>query len=247
MTQSSSFMFSLQELERMEEQRVRALHDAAQRDRAAEERARHDAEERTRSERAAQDHAKAEARREVERRAREEAARIEAIHLAATEAARIAAEAKALADARELERRHELDVLRERAAAGRPRRRETVVAGLLGAIAAAGMGLAIQYGVALPREHTRAAAADAAIASRDVTIADLRSLAAAADTRARSVEADLAAARVDNEQLRAERDATRRLPTAHAPASRATPRAETPRLDGFTTCPPGSKDPMCMR
>jgi len=231
----------------MEEQRVRALHDAAQRERAAEERARHDAEERTRTERSAREHAEAEARREAERRGREEAARIEAIHRAATEAARIAAEAKARADARELERRHDLEVLRERAAAGRPRTRETIVAGLVGAIVAAGAGIAIQYGVYLPREHARAIAADVVVASRDVAIADLRSLAAAADARTRSVQADLAAARVDNEQLRAERDATRRLPAAHAPAARTTPRAETPKLDGFTTCPPGSKDPMCMR
>jgi len=247
MTQSSSFMFSLQELERMEEQRVRALHDAAQRERVAEEGARRDAEERARRERAVQEHAEAEARCEVERRAREEAARIESIHRAATEAARIAAEAKACADARELERRHELEVLRERAAVGRPGSREAIVAGLFGAMVAAGVGIAIHYGVALPREHARATAADAAIASRDVTIADLRSLAAAADARTRSVEADLAAARADNEQLHAERDATRRLPAVHAPAARVPPRAEIPKLDGFTTCPAGSKDPMCMR
>jgi hypothetical protein len=247
MTQSSSFMFSLQELERMEEQRVRALHDAAQRERAIEERARHDAEELARGERAAREDAEAEARREGERQVREEAARIEAIHRGATETARIAAEAKAQREARELERRHELELARERAEVGRSRARETIVAGLVGAIVAAGVGMAMHYGIALPRERVRATAGDAAIASRDGTIADLRSLAAAADARTRSMEADLASVRGDNDQLRAERDAAPRVPTAHVPAPRVAPRAETPKLDGFTTCPPGSKDPMCMR
>jgi hypothetical protein len=245
---TSSVTFSLQELERMEEERVRALADAAQRERVMQERARLDAEERERSERRAQEEAEERARREVERGAREEAARIEAIHRATTEAARVEAEAKARAEAREAERRHELELERARLAAGGAKARGPARAAIFGVVVAAGVAMSVHYGVMAPRERARATEADAAIASRDVAIADLRAHAEATDARVRALEDDLATARADGEKLRAELDAARRPVTPHVAPSRWTgpPRTVGPRLDGFTTCPAGSKDPLCM-
>jgi len=244
-------MFSLQELERMEEERVRALADAAQRERVMRERARHDEEERERIERRAREQAEDEARRNVERRAREEAARIEAIHRATAEAARLEVEARARAEARELERRHELELERARiASSGGGKARGAVVAALFGAVVVAGVAMAAHYGVVAPREHARATEAEAAIASRDVAIADLRVHAGATDARLRALEDEVTAVRGENDRLRADLDAARKQNGARAPAPRGpgvAPRAEVPRLDGFTSCPPGSKDPMCLR
>jgi colicin import membrane protein len=250
MAQSSSVMFSLQELERMEEDRVRTLADAAQREHVLRERARREDEERTHVERRAQERAEDEARREVERRAREEAARIEAIHRATTEAARLEVEAKTRAEARELERRHELELERARvASAGAGKARGTLVAALFGAAVAAGVAMATHYGVVAPREHTRATEDEAAIASRDVAIANVRAHAEAMDARVRALEDEAAAARGENDRLRAELYAAHRQPAPLNPTPRGpgvAPRLGVPKLDGFTSCPPGSKDPMCL-
>jgi colicin import membrane protein len=250
MAQSSSVMFSLQELERMEEERVRTLADAAQRERLMRERARRDEEERERRERQVMELAEDEARREVERRAREEAARIEAIHRATTEGARLEVEVRARAAAREHERRHELEIERARVAARGSKTGGTVVAALFGAVIAAGVATAAHYGVVAPGERARAREADSVTASRDVVIADLRTHAEATDARVRTLEDDLTAVRGENERLRADLDAARKQVGAHGPVPRWTgvsPRADAPKLDGFTSCPPGSKDPMCLR
>jgi colicin import membrane protein len=214
------------------------------------ERARRDEEERNRIERRAQEQAEDEARREVERRAREEAARIDAIHRATAEAARLEVEARAGAEAREHERRHELELERARIASGGAKGRGTFVAALFGAVVAAGVATAAHYGVVAPREHARATEAEAAVASRDVAIADLRAHAEATDARVRTLEDDLTTARGDSERLRADLDTARRqvVPRGSAPRWQApVPRADPPKLDGFTSCPPGSKDPMCLR
>jgi colicin import membrane protein len=243
-------MFSLQELERMEEERVRALADAAQRESVLQERARRDEEEQARAARRVQEQTEAQARLEIERRAREDAARIEAIHRATTEAARVEAQARAQAEARELERRHELELEHARVAAGGAKARGTVLAALFGAVITAGVATAAHYGVVAPREHARATEADSALASRDVAIADLHGRAEATDARVRTLEDELAALRGENERLRADLEAEHRAPAQHGPSPRWTgvaPRADTPRLDGFTTCAPGSKDPMCLR
>jgi hypothetical protein len=243
-------MFSLQELERMEEERVRALADAAQRERVLRERARRDEEERERLERRVQEQAEEEARHDVERRAREEAARIEAIHRATAEAARLEVESKARAEAREQERRHELELERVRVAPGGGRARGTVVAALFGAVVAAGVAMAAHHGVFAPRERARATEADATIASRDVAISDLRAHAEATDARMRTLEDDLTTARAENDKLRTDLDAARKLAIVRGPAPRwtaVTTRPDRPKLDGFTRCPPGSSDPMCLR
>jgi colicin import membrane protein len=249
MTSSRSVMFSLQELERMEEERVRALADAAQREHLLRDRARREQEERERLGRLARERAEEDSRREVERRAREEAARIEAIHRATTEAARLEVEARARAEARELERRHELDLERARLTSGGAKSRGTALAVLFGALIAAGVAMAAHYGVVAPRERSRATEADATIASRDVSIAELRAHADSTDARVRTLEDEVTAARAESDRLRADLEAARRQPGVRAPAPRwngGPPRADAPRLDGFTSCAPGSKDPMCL-
>ncbi len=242
-------MFSLQELERMEEERVRALADAGRREHAARERALRDEEERERIERRAREQAGDEARRGVERRAREEAARIEAIHRATMEAAHLEAQARTRAEERELGRRHELELERARVASGGTKVRVTVVAALFGAVVAAGVAMAVQLGVVAPREHARATQAESAIASREVAIADLRAHANATEAQVRALQDDLAAARAEDDRLHTDLDVARRLGTLRAPAPRWTGPATRadPKLDGFTSCPAGSKDPMCLR
>jgi colicin import membrane protein len=250
MTQSSSVMFSLQELARMEEQRVREAAEAAHREHAAHERARRDAEEQARRDLEARDREEAQARREVERRAREEAARIEAIHRAATEAARLESEAKTMREARELERRHELELERVRLATKGTGTKGTFVAAAFGAIVTAGVAMALHFGVVAPRERSRGTMADAALASRDVAIADLRSRAEAADARVRSLEEELGTTKGEVDRLRSALDAARRASGPRTPGPRWTgtgPRNDSPKLDGFAACAPGSKDPMCLQ
>jgi membrane protein involved in colicin uptake len=249
MSQSSSVIFSLRELERMEEERVRSQAQAEALEREARDRALREAQERVRVETEARERVDAEARREVERRSREEAARIEAIHRASVEAARATAEAQARADEQERRRRHELELERTRALSQGRGLRGVVAAALFGAVVSAGIAVAVQLGVVAPRDRARAVEATAAIASRDSTIEQLRSSAAAADARIRSLADDLAAARGDNDRLRAGVELSRRpSPTAgsgRAPVGVA-PRPDTPRLNGFTSCPPGSQDPLCL-
>ncbi|HEY1697109.1 MAG TPA: hypothetical protein VGG39_33345 [Polyangiaceae bacterium] len=252
MTQSSSVLFSLEELARMEEERVRGVADAERRARLARQRADEEVRARARRDEDARQLAAAEALREVERRAREEAARIESIHRGATEAARVEADAKTRLEARESERRHERELERIRATSRGGGTRATIAAAAFGAVVACGAALALHLGVAVPHERASAAAAADGIASRDVAIADLREREAAAEVRAKSFEDDLAAARDENVRLHADLDAARRpsgpgpLPTTrHGPGTAH--HADGPRLDGFTQCAAGSKDPLCLQ
>ena len=250
MSQSSSVIFSLLELERMEGERVRSQAQAAALEREARERALHESRERVRLETEGRERREAEARREIEQRAREEAARIEAIRRAGVEMARVAAEAQARADERERERRHELEVERARALARGGGPRGALAAAVFGAVVSAGVAMALHFGVVAPRERATASEARAELASRDVAIEDLRAQAAATDARVHGLEDSLAAARGDNDALHAELEAARRPPattgSSRGGAVRGVPRPDAPRLDGFTRCSPGSRDPLCL-
>jgi hypothetical protein len=249
MTQSSSVLFSLQELARMEEERVRTAAATAEQSRQAEEWARREKAERLRTDREARERAETEALREVEQRAREEAARIEAIHRAAVETARVQAQAKAQAEARDVERRHEIELERARATARGSGGRATLVGAAFGAIVAAGVAMAVHYGVVAPRTRARESEERAQRASIEAAMDDARSRASAAEARAQSLDEDLASTRAAMQRLREELDATRRLAPVHVGSQHpqgTVPRGNAPRLDGFATCPPGSKDPMCL-
>jgi hypothetical protein len=248
MTQPTSVLFSLQELARMEEERVRGLAAAAERERAAHECAERAAEERHRQEQVVRERAEARARHEVEQRAREEAARIEAIHRTAAEAARVEAQARAALEARELERRHELAlehsrlVARERVV-GRP-----LLAALFGAMLATACVMVVHYAVAAPRERLRAATAESKLAGRDDAIADLHRQHDDDESRLRDLETALGSARADSDALKLELAALRRTaPRSTLPSGAGQqPHPGAPRLDGFTVCAPGSKDPLCL-
>jgi len=247
MSSPSSVVFSLKELARMEEERVRAHAEAEARERESRDRAERDARERARCEEQARAQAETEARREVERRAREEAARLEAARQAALGAARAEVDARARAQERERERLHELEVARARALERRSGGAR-VAATLVGAAVAAGVALALHYGVVVPGEEAAAARSAGELAARDVAIADLRARLDASEARASALDDELAAARADAARPpRSLDDPDARLPHrrgAHAPASPA--HRTDDKLDGFTSCPPGSQDPLCL-
>lgn len=234
----------------MEEERVRAVSEAARCEQAAREHAQREAEERARRESEARERAEADARREIERRAHEEAARIDAIRRAAADAARFEAEARVKLEARDRELRHALELERIGSSARGGSWHRSAGASLLGAVVAAGIALALHLGVILPQERARASAAGDELASRDVAVADLRARAASAEARAKSLEEDVAAAGKENERLRADLDAARHA-SGPLTTTRRAPMAphgtEGPRLDGFTACAPGSKDPLCLQ
>jgi fused signal recognition particle receptor len=250
MSQSSSVLFSLQELSRMEEERVRAQAEASARQRAEAERALRQAEEKERGEQAARERAEAEARLRAEQQVREEVARVEAIRLAATDAARISAEASARAEERERERRHELELARARATARAGGALRTAVAAAVGAACALGAAAAAYGGRVMPREQARAAQARADLASRDQTSDQLRAKLDAAGERAASLENELTITRAANRRLQSDVDDAKRQLTR---AYRARPpvtgghavRDDLPPLD-LPTCPPGSLDPLCL-
>jgi len=249
--QSDSVMFSLRELARMEEERVREEAAERERERQARQQAERGALERIRREAEARHRAQAEAEREQVLRLREEQVRIEALQRAAMEEARRASDAKARADERERERQHELNVERASAAARGMRLRSGTLGAVLGVLVGASGAMAAGLGVVTSREQAHRERAETEIASREDAIRELRSGADATQGRLRSLEESLATLRGDNQRLQEELDDARRH-VAHRAPGHATlvpgaSHAADPKLDGFTTCPPGSKDPLCIR
>jgi hypothetical protein len=129
-TSDNSVTFSLAELAKLEEERMR--HDEMQRARAREQEARERREEEAR--RAAAEAtrlaAEAEARAKRERAELEEKARIEARERAAVEVARIEAEGRARLEAENAQRAHELAILRVRTEKSRSRVQTALIAAL---------------------------------------------------------------------------------------------------------------------
>lgn len=138
-TSENSVTFSLAELAKLEEERLRT--EVAQRARALDEetRARREADARRRAAEAELFASEVEARAKRSREEAEEKARIEARREAEIHVARIQAEAKARIDAENAERAHELAVIRARAESGR---------GRLQVALAAALGIALCVGAA---------------------------------------------------------------------------------------------------
>jgi len=232
----------------MEEERVRGQARAESAAREAARRAAHEAETRAREAAEAEERAREAARREIERRAREEAAKVQAIRDAAAEAARAEAFARVQAEERQKDRQHALEIAQAQANA-RGARGTVALAGCLGAVLAAGLGMALYSGVAAPSARAAVADARSETASRDQMIDQLRVRVSAGEARERGLQEDIAALRDENMRLRADLDAARsRVPSGRAP-TRGTPQPRQPdrSLDGFTTCAPGVRDPMCIR
>jgi hypothetical protein len=136
-TSDASVTFSLAELARIEEERVRAEEINRAKMREKEAREQREAEARARSSEAARMAAEAEARARREREEAQEKARAEARERAAMEVARIEAEARARLEAANAERAHELAALRARAEGG-SRRLQHVLAIALGLVLCGG-------------------------------------------------------------------------------------------------------------
>jgi hypothetical protein len=143
-TSENSVLFSLAELARIEEARVRDEEERRAGAREQEARDRREALARQRAAEEAQVSAQAEARSRRQREEAEEAMRTKAREQAAVEVARIQAEAKARLDAENAGRAHELDVLRVRTEGGH-RRLQVALAVVLGLVVCGGPAAA--YGV----------------------------------------------------------------------------------------------------
>jgi colicin import membrane protein len=249
MSQSSSVLFSLQELARMEEERVRLQARAEAAAREAARRAADEAEARAKEAAEAEERVREEARREIARRAREEAARVQAIRDAAAEAARTETIARVHAEERERDRQHAIEVARVQASA-RGSRRTATFAASVATVVTAGVAMVAYFGIAAPAARAALADARGVNASRDRTIEQLRAAVSAGDASERALQLNLAGLRDENSRLRADiKGLKSRIPavqpTGHgaAPAPKRAERA----LDGFTTCAPGVDDPMCAR
>ncbi len=214
-TSEGSISFSLAELARIEEERMRE--EEAQRARAREREAR--AREKAEVDRRAAEAARALAEGEAKaRREREEASariRADARERAAADVARIEAEARARLDADNAQRAHELAVLRTRAEGGRRRLVGALGAALLVAIAG---GVVASYqasdriarlsqeagelreaGQALAREREQGKAIE--LAALDRRFAALRARSAAGDTDEARKVAEAARRAVDERAL----------------------------------------------
>jgi colicin import membrane protein len=251
---TSSVIFSLKELAQMEDERVRAEAEASRLENEAREAARLEEEARQREEIATLEREEAARVREAERSEREAAARVEAIHRAALEVARVEAEARVRADVQERERARELRKL-ELASAEQGKQakaaRGTALVSLSSAIAVACVAAGLYAAVIVPAERSRAARSAAELASRDALVEDARQEVRKAEEQTRSVAGDLVAARDENARLQAALDAAKRRATPSHPANIApshptTTRARETWSDGFTSCPPDSKDPLCV-
>jgi hypothetical protein len=230
----------------MEEQRVRAQTEAAERERAAAEAAARQVLERARAEERAREETAARRRDEAERLARSEAARAEAMRVAAVESARASVETSARERERERARVHEIEIariVRGRSPAGR--------AALAGAIGGVVAGAAIVASVLLPRMTRQSAEARQEQLAQLDTIGEVSAKLGVADGRIADLERDLAAERDAKSLLAAELDAARRH-AANATGSKSPSRGPVsghppsdPRLD-LPACPPGSLDPMCV-
>lgn len=231
----------------MEEERVRAKASAETAAREAARRAADEAEMRAREAAEAEESAREQARRQVERQAREEAAKVLAIRDAAAEAARAEALARVQIEERQKERQHAVEMARVQATA-RGSRWTATLAGCLGAVLAGGIAMAVHFGVVAPAARTSLADARSEIASRDQTVDQLRVRVGEGEARERGLQEDISALREENTRLRADLDALRNRPTGRGPVRPTRPSRPTDRtLDGFTACPPGVDDPMCVR
>jgi hypothetical protein len=143
-TSDNSVTFSLAELAKLEERRVREEDEQRARSRENEARERREAQAQKRAAEAAQVAAEAEARAKRVREEAVEKVRLEARERAAVDVARIEAESRARLEADNATRAHELAVLRVHTDSGR-RRLQYALAGVIGLVVCGGSGAA--YGV----------------------------------------------------------------------------------------------------
>jgi hypothetical protein len=190
----SSVLFSLQKLMSLEEDRVREEDAARARRLAAEEAARLEALRRARAEEEARIAAEDARRRADEARRREEAVRLEAIARAEIEARRLEAERRAALESAERERRHEEELARLRADAGK-RHLVGLVAVCVAAIGAlVGGGSWLYFGKIVPERQASEAAHQAFLADQEAEAAKVRQRLEEMAARERDLREKMAAA-----------------------------------------------------
>jgi colicin import membrane protein len=237
--QETSALFSLKELMRLEDDRVRSEEQLRRIEAEGTERAREHAERALRERENARLRLEENRRHENDRKKGEDAARIEAIGLAEIERARIEAIEKARGDALSIQRAHERKMAALSGSATKKRLRRALVLAATTGVACV-IGLAVFYFAGIkPRADQQARALEAMIrtqrAERDQLQRDL-------DEHNRKV-LEL------EDRMRAEQEATNnvarpsprsipRQPSAPRPALKKSPREATP-------CTCDQHDPLC--
>lgn len=201
--QESSVLFSLKQLQSLEETRVREEEEAAKARALAEKRAAEEAERRIAEELSAKKRIEAEraAREEAERRAEE--ARIEAIRVAAVERAKAEAEVAARVEAMRIAEEHERALAALGADQQKQRLGRAVKLGVAGSIVVFAAALGLYFGKIKPEAEARLRAQQADIAATDEEAERLRKEVAQRDARIREAERALAAANEQSAKSRA--------------------------------------------
>jgi colicin import membrane protein len=153
--ESSSVLFSLGELMKLEEQRIEEERHVVDAQRAAVERARVEAEARAAREQAMRLEAERARREAEERAAREEGARLEAMRAAAVERARIEAEEKARLAAMTAAQEHEKSLVALREDASKKRLSRWLGGSIAAAVLLAAGGLGLYFGKIQPEAEAR--------------------------------------------------------------------------------------------
>ncbi len=237
--------FSLKELARLEEERVRELREAEARSREAEETARAQAEAvRLAHEREEALRADAE-RRAAERRAREEEESAEAARLATMEAARREVDVRATQAEHDRRRRHELEIARAGGLDARRRLVRTLWAEALVSLAVLSACVAVYYGKLAPAAQARIARLSSDLAAREGSLEELRARARGKDEALASLRADLvrAQARIDELTIRLAQPTRGPGSTPHSAGPNHPTSTPLPGL--LVHCDPGSHDPLC--
>ncbi len=237
--QETSALFSLNELMRLEEDRVRSEEQLRRAQAEAAERARREAERAARERDAARLRFEEERRQEDERKRQEERARVDAIRAAEIEGARIQAIERARAEALSMQRAHERELAAVAGSKTKTRLRTALWLASASCIALI-LGLATFYFVRIkPRADEQARAFQTMIQTQQVQRDQMQ--------RDRA-EHNLKVAELE-QRVRAEQEAARtaaqqpsrpivgRLPSAH-PAQKETSRKAPP-------CTCDQHDPLC--
>lgn len=170
-SESSSVLFSLNELMNIEQDRIaeEKAREAAKLAAEADARLRADEAARRMEEQRLADE---QARREADAmRAREEAARLDAIRIAELERARIGAERQAEADRVRLAHDHERSLALLEGDASKRRLKRTLIATALVSLAVIGAGAGIYFGKIVPEAEAERAAQDAVIRENSEAVA----------------------------------------------------------------------------
>jgi hypothetical protein len=234
-----SVKFSLQELMKLEDERVdqeKRAHDARE---AAAAAARDDKTRREREAIAARERAENDERERVRLRELDEEARREAIQRAAVEQARITVEARTRAEESELERRHEIELQRMRAeTVKKPGAGGYVASGLLGAAITLAMCLVLYFAVSRPATDQRIAELDRAVATAEGRTGELSRRIDEQKARAADLQKSLDDAKAEITRLGTVR------PVAPAPTTPSHINPGPSRSGPGTGNPPGGKLPL---